>query len=107
MNKASIKEKFISFLKGYRVVQTKKFLIVWNRKTGEPIRWILPSSNKPPLEPLADMNVEKRKMTFGQLVPEKEDTTVVTDPVSGMNFEVVRYTQESENNKWRLVNERN
>ncbi|MBO7715824.1 MAG: hypothetical protein J6S85_19835 [Methanobrevibacter sp.] len=41
-------DKVRLFLKGYRWIKTDYFFIVWDKRTGKPINWKLPSAENLP-----------------------------------------------------------
>lgn len=59
MKKVSFIQKIRLFIHGYKIVQTKQFMIIWDRKTGNPVNWIIPTegSQKLNLAYLSELDI--------------------------------------------------
>ena len=55
--KISWLDKLKLYIHGYKIACSKKFQVIWERKTGEPISYSLPIADKPPLIDLASLNI--------------------------------------------------
>ena len=54
------------FFQGYKCLQTKKFFIVYERKTGEPVNWNIPICSNTKELPISfftnlEINIYKRR----------------------------------------------